>query len=166
MKINFLLLLLLNVLTGLGQTETEAPYKRFPTLPPINILLIDSATRFTEKNIPKNQPVFIILFSPDCDHCQKETEELIDNIDKFKKIQIVMITMMPFEKMKTFYNLNRLGRFKNIKVGWDSQYILATFYRLRNFPYMAFYDKKGKLINTFEGSLPIAKAVKIFADQK
>lgn len=74
--------------------------------------------------------------------------------------------MMPFGKMKTFYNLNRLGRFKNIKVGWDSQYILATFYRLRNFPYMAFYDKKGKLINTFEGSLPIAKAVKIFADQK
>ena len=149
-----------------GQTNPEAPYKRFPGLPPINILLTDSITRFTEKDIPKNQPVFIILFSPDCDHCQKETEELIDNLDKFKKIKIVMVTVLPFDKMKTFYKFNKFGRFKNITVGWDKSFILTTFYRIKNFPYLAFYDKKGMLIDTFEGSLSIAKVLEIFNKNK
>jgi peroxiredoxin len=97
-----------------SQTEPEPAYKRFPTLPPLQILLTDSATLFTEKQLKKHLPVFIFLFSPDCDHCQKETEELIDNIDKFQQIQIVMVTAMPFDKMKTFYNYNRLDRFSNI----------------------------------------------------
>ena len=166
MKKIILFLLFAATIKCFGQTESEAPYKRFPTLPPLNLLLVDSTTKFSEKDIPKNHPVFIILFSPDCDHCQKETEELIDNIDKFKKIEIVMATMLPFDKMKTFYEFNHLERFKNITVGKDIQFILPTFYRIKNLPYLAFYNKKGKLIDTFEGSLPIPKVAAIFNQEK
>ena len=38
----------------------------------------------------------LMVFSPDCEHCQHETEEIIKNIDQFKKYQIVMATLHAF----------------------------------------------------------------------
>ena len=149
-------------ISGFSQEETEPIYKRFPTVPPFSLLLNDSSTVFTEKNLKKGQAVFIDLFSPDCDHCQKATEELIDSIAKFKNIQIVMATTLSFDKMKSFYEKNQLGRFPNIIVGQDRELILPTIYRLKNFPFFAFYDKNGKLIDVAEGALPITKVLAYF----
>jgi len=143
---------------------TEPPYKRFPTVPPLKLLLVDSTTQFTEKELKKNRPVFVILFSPDCEHCKKGTEELIDNIDKFKNIQIVMTTILLFDKMKEFYTDYKLDRFENITVGRDQFYLLPTFYRVKNMPFFAFYGKKGDLIDVAEGTLPIPKVLDYFKE--
>ena len=148
--------------SSFSQTENELLYKRFPTVPPLNLLLIDSSTVFTEKNLKKGQAVFIDLFSPDCEHCQKATEELIDSIAKFKNIRIVMATTLSFDKMKSFYEKNKLSRFANIIVGQDTQLILPTFYHIKNFPFFAFYNKNGKLIDVAEGALPISKVLAFF----
>ena len=142
--------------------QTDPPYKRFPTTPPLKLLLTDSSTIFTEKQLKKNTPLFFILFSPDCEHCQKETEELIDKIDSFKQIQIVMATFMPVDKMKTFYDNYKLDRFSNITVGYDMQHILATYYRISYTPFLAFYDKKGNLIEGIQGALPLTKVLEYF----
>ena len=156
-----LFIFVLSAITTVAQ-PTEPPYKRFPTLPPLKLLLTDSITQFTEKDLKKDLPVFVILFSPDCDHCKKGTEELIANIDQFKNIQIVMTTIQPFDKMKEFYNDYKLERFKNITVGRDQFFILPTFYRIKNMPFLAFYNKKGDLIDIAEGSLPINKVLEFF----
>ena len=144
--------------------QTEPPYKRFPTVPPLKLLLVDSATRFTEKDLKKDLPVFVILFSPDCEHCKKGTEELIGTIDKFKDIQIVMTTILPFDKMKEFYNTYELDKFKNITVGRDEFFLLPTFFRIRNMPFCACYDKKGNLIDIAEGALPLPKVLEYFKE--
>ena len=151
-------------LSALAQVQPDPPYKRFPTLPPLKLLLTDSVTIFTDKQLKKNQPVFIILFSPDCEHCQKETEELIDKIDSFQHIQIVMATFMPFDKMKEFYNNYKLNRFSNIIVGYDTQHMLPTYYRISYTPFLAFYDKKGNLIDGFQGALPLTKVLEHFRE--
>ena len=143
---------------------TQPPYKRFPTLPPLKLLLTDSTTQFTEKELKKDLPVFVILFSPDCDHCRKGTEELITNIDQFQNIQIVMTTIQPFDKMKEFYNNYQLERFKNMIVGKDQFFLLPTFYRIKNMPFLAFYNKKGDLIDIAEGALPVNKVLEFFKE--
>ena len=151
-------------ITAVGQTSPDPnpPYKRFPTVPPLKLLLIDSSTIFTDKELKKDTPLFFILFSPDCEHCKKETEELIENIDSLKNIQIVMATFMPFDKMKEFYNTYQLNRFSNITVGYDIQRILATYYRISYTPFVALYDKKGNLIEGFQGALPLPKVMEYF----
>lgn len=106
----------------------------------------------------------IMLFSPDCEHCKHETEEIIKNIDKFKKIEIVMATFLPFDKMRQFYSFYELYRYKNITVGRDVNFFLAPFYNLRNLPLLAFYDKKGALIDIADGSLPVEKVLEKFKD--
>lgn len=149
-------------ISAFSQTDTRPLYKRFPTVPPLNLLLPDSSTMFTEKNLKKNQAVFIDLFSPDCEHCQKATEEMIDSIAKFKNIQIVMATTLSFDKMKEFIEKNKLTRFPNVIVGQDFQLILPTFYQIKNFPFLAFYNKNGKLIDVAEGALPVTKILQLF----
>lgn len=150
--------------SALSQTQPDPPYKRFPTVPPLKLLLTDSATIFTDKQLKKNTPLFFILFSPDCEHCQKETEEIIDRIDSFKNIQIVMATFMPFDKMKEFYINYKLDRFSNVIVGYDLQNVLATYYRISYTPFLAFYDKKGNLIEGIQGGLPITKVLEYFRE--
>lgn len=146
---------------GFTQNDSlpEAPYKRFPTPPPFKLLLTDSATYFTKDGLAKKKAVMIMLFSPDCEHCQHKTEEIIQHIDAFEKVQIVMSTTFPFDKMVGFYNKYDLKRFDNIIMGKDINYLLPTFYNIRNLPFLAFYNKKKELISVFEGALPIEKII-------
>src|SRR5438128_12648826 len=98
----FLSLFLLAVsATAFSQKDTAlAPYQRFPTLPPLQLLLADSITKYTTADLPKKKPVLIMLFSPDCEHCQHETEQLIAHKEDFKNIHILMVTTLPVYRMK------------------------------------------------------------------
>jgi len=141
---------------------TLPPYKRFPTVPPLKLLLLDSTSYLTKNDLKKNKPVLIIVFNPDCEHCKHETEEIIKNIDSLKNVQIIMATIMSFELMKSFYEKYDLQRFQNIVVGKDVQYTLPSFYQMHFMPYLAMYNKKGNLLATFEGSMKIADLIHTF----
>src|SRR5258705_7665229 len=150
--------LILTVLIASAQTDSLQPaYLRFPTPPPVRLLLTDSITYFTKQNLNNKKAVMYMLFNPDCEHCQKETEEILDNISKFKNIQIIMATFMPFNMMKEFYEKYNLSLYNNIVVGNDVNYFLPTFYKFTSLPYLAFYNKKHELISVFEGSLGVPK---------
>jgi thiol-disulfide isomerase/thioredoxin len=142
------------------------PYKRFPELPPIQILLSDSSTLFTKAQIPKNKPVLVMIFSPDCSHCQHETEEMIAHMDEMKNMEIIMITYHSISMMKDFVTNYGLAKYPNIVVGKDVYYITTGFFDIHNIPYLAMYDKNGKLIEGFEGSLPIPEVIKLLKDAK
>jgi thiol-disulfide isomerase/thioredoxin len=138
------------------------PYQRFPKNMPLKLLLVDSVTNFTRDDLDKKKQVMIMLFSPDCEHCQHETEGIIKNIEKFSNIQIIMSTTRPFDKMKEFYQRYDLGRFANIVMGNDRSFLLPVYYNIRNLPFLAFYNKKKDLIDVFEGALPIEKVLEKF----
>jgi hypothetical protein len=160
-KIIFLILLSAFYFAGFTQNDSlpQAPYKRFPTAPPLKLLLSDSSTYFTKDDMAKKKAILIILFSPDCEHCQHKTEEIIQHIDSFEKVQIIMSTTLPFDKMVAFYSKYDLKRFDNIIMGRDISYLLPTFYNIRNLPFLAFYNKKKELISVFEGALSIEKII-------
>lgn len=137
--------------------STQAPYLRFPTPPPFRLLLTDSITYFTKENLNKRTATMFMLFNPDCEHCKKETEEILENITRFKNIQIIMATFMPFDMMKEFYETFSLSKYSNIVVGKDINHILVSFYKVSSLPFHAFYNKKHELISVFEGSLTVPK---------
>jgi thioredoxin-related protein len=103
-----------------------------------------------------------MLFSPTCEHCQHETEDIIKHIEGFKKIQIVMATPMPFYQMKEFYAKYQLSRFDNIRVGQDFKFFLPSFFRVHNLPYLAMYDKSGNLLKTVEGNMKVEELLEVF----
>jgi len=161
---------LILVITGLflftvvfSQTDSTQPaYKRFPVFPPVKLLLPGKATYFTKNDLPKKTVSLLMVFSPMCEHCQQETAELIKNIDKFKDVEIVMATMMPYDSMMGFRERYQLAKYENIIVGQDIQYFLPGFYMISNLPFLAFYDKKKELIKVFEGSMKIEDVIDSF----
>ncbi len=151
-------------LTSFAQKDSAfaPPYQRFPVLPPLQVLLADSTTKYTKADLPKNKPVLIMLFSPDCEHCQHEAEMFYAGRDLLDKIQIVMITTYPIFRMTDFASKYGLDSMKNVVVAKDPHYFLIPFYDVHNFPFMALYDKKGKFIQTIESSATVEKILAAF----
>ena len=157
--------LLLSALTFAQNDSTQPAYKRFPTFPPIKLLLPDSSSIYTKNDLPKKTPVILMIFNPGCEHCRHETEEILKNMESFKDIHIVMATNMPFDTMMSFRRTFQLEKYKNIVVGQDTHYFLPGFYMMHNLPFLAFYNRKKELISVFEGSLPIPSILEIFKDK-
>ena len=100
-------------------------------------------------------PVVLIYFSPDCEHCQDFTKDMIKNYSIFANKQVVMITFQSMEMLKPFVNQHKLGTYNNIKVGTEGySYTVQRYYQIKSFPYIALYDKAGNLVQTFEGEQP------------
>jgi thioredoxin-related protein len=163
MRILLFILLLLAGLFGSAQSApTQAPYLRFPTLPPLQLLLADSATKYTRNDIPKKKPVLIMLFSPECSHCQHTAQEMVAQKEKLSGLHIIMATLHPLWQMSAFKEQYKLDQIPGLVMGKDFSYVLPSFYGIRNLPYLAFYNKKGTLITGFEGSMPLEKILATF----
>ncbi len=162
MKKQLLLLLLIGCFQALfAQAGNEPPYKRFPTVPPFNLLQPDSVT-VSKETLAKGKPVLIMYFSPTCDHCQHQVEDMIKQSDAFKDIQIIMATYSPMNELVDFMNTYALNRFPLLKAGRDTKYMLQPFYKISGLPYQALYDKKGNLITTFEGNVKVDQVLQAF----
>ena len=122
----------------------EPAYIRIPTIPPYNLLSVVDSGRFTKTDLKKKKPVIIMIFSPDCDHCVHATENLLANINLFKKTQIIMVSSLSYKSIQKFYDDLKLSNYPNIKVGYDENRFLSSFYEVSNFPSIYLYNKKGK----------------------
>ncbi len=141
---------------------TEAPYLRFPTIPPFRLLKVDSSSYYTKDDLKKNRRTIIMFFSPDCEHCKHQTRDMLGDFSKFKDIEIVMATFQPFTEMKEFYAYFRIADHSNIKMGRDEKYFLPPYYKMQSLPYIALYDKKGNYITHFEGNQKVDTIINAF----
>lgn len=140
----------------------DAPFKKFPGIPPFDLLQTDSSTHLTKAGINVKHKTLLMFFSPECSHCQHQTEDMLAAIDSLKDIQIVMATYQPFEEMVAFNQKYELPKYSNIKLGRDSKYFLPPFFRMKSLPYLALYDDRGNYITSFEGNQPVARLLQAF----
>lgn len=146
------------VLITVAQVDTAYPFKRFPTVPPISLLQADSS--MLTKDQLKKGPVLLMYFSPSCDHCQHQMTDMLKRKEDFKHIQLVLATYQPFEEMVEFIHTYELAKYPNIKVGRDEKFVLPPFYHIQSLPYLALYDKKGALVTTWQGNVPVDTVLK------
>ena len=160
-------LVIVSLLCGYGliafaQADTTYLYLRFPTVPPISIIKAPDSTRFTKEDLFTKTATLVMIFSPDCGHCQHETEDLLAHINLFKKVQIVMATPLEYRYVKKFYTDYNLANYPNITIGTDPGYMLGTFFHVRNMPSLFLYDKRGDLLKAFDGSVSVEKIAELF----
>jgi thiol-disulfide isomerase/thioredoxin len=139
-----------------AQNDTQPnSLSKFETIPAFNIYTVPDSIAFTNKNLLKNKPLIILFFSPDCEHCQKETKELLAYKEELKNIQILMVSPSSYPLIKQFYQEYGLSAMPNIKLGNDVNYTLGSIYQLRTFPSMFIYDQSGKLAKAFVGNIGV-----------
>ena len=128
---------------------------KFEKIPSFNMYTVPDSTSFSNKNLTANKPFIIMFFSPDCEHCQKETKELLAYKNELKDIQILMASPSSYGMVKQFYKDYNLSAMPNIKLGNDVNYALGSIYQLRTFPSIFVYDNTGKLSKAFLGNIGV-----------
>ena len=135
------------------------PFKQNKKLPDFEIQTVGNGT-FKTAQLKKNAPVIIMFFSPGCDHCIHQFEAMKKRMNDFKKYQIVMPTYQPIEDLAAFDKKYQLEKYPNIVTGRDVNYFFPPFYEISSFPFLAFYDKSGKYINSHTGNMTVDEMLK------
>lgn len=143
------LIFLLTLIITAGCTRAQNTSK-IENIPAYRILDADSVYR-TPANLKKNQPVMIVYFSPDCSHCQHMMYEMKEQMKDFSKIQVVMVSPVDYKLIKAFYRDFGIAKYPNFTVGTEgSSYKVLNYYGVKQTPYIAIYDHKGKLLKAYE----------------
>jgi len=155
-KKHFLFILLTTIcIAAIAQDDSTLLYRRFPIIPSFKLINVADSSIFTKDNLKKKKATIIMMFSPDCEHCQAETKELTAKIGLFKKAQIIMASPLDFNYLREFYKEYKIADYPTITMGRDPIYFFGTFFKVRSFPSIFVYDKKGNLVNSFTGSTPV-----------
>jgi len=144
--LRFLIVAFYGIITSCG---TNVPKR----LPEVKVLLLDSSTIINTKSVKAGCPIVLMYFSPDCEHCHAETQEILKNMGSLRDVQFFMVTPKSLAMLKPFYNGYKLGNYKNIKVGKDYQYGFYSNFKPRAIPYIVLYDENRKLVKVFDGTI-------------
>ena len=145
-----------------AQSDTLAVYKRFPNLPVFNLIKLPDSTKFTRDDLNRRKATMIMLFSPDCDHCIHATKDLLQQIDLFKQVQVIMVSSIDYTLTQTFFKDYSIADHPNIIMARDASFYLGTFYNLKQYPSVYLYNKKGKFIREFIGSFTMKEVAGYF----
>ena len=150
-KLTFIIVIIFAIACHHGRKESHLPF--------FNLLLPDSTTRFNTAMIPEGKTTILLYFSPDCEHCQHETEGILHAMDSLKEIRFYFITTDSLNRMTVFYNFYQLYRYPNITVGQD---YTSSFRRRFNSPaqhYLVIYDQHKRQKGVFEGATSVSQII-------
>jgi thiol-disulfide isomerase/thioredoxin len=131
------------------EVDTIPPYQKDSLhIPNFTVLKTDS-TFANQSVIPKNKPVVIIYFSPECGHCQITADEFGKRMKEMRDIYFIWVSYYPLPEIKEFAKKFNLQQFTNITIGRDPNYTIPSYFRVKYTPFMAVYNKEHHLIQTY-----------------
>ncbi len=159
-KISLLMGCILTTFMTFAQVGTANDYvKGFTKIPPFSINLVPDSSYFTNANLKKDKPLMVMFFSPDCDHCQKQTKDILAYKNELKDVQILMISVLPNKFNLPFFEEYQLAKVQNIKLGTDLTYKLRQVYQVKTLPAMYVYDVNGNLAKAFVGNVNVPSII-------
>jgi len=152
---------LMSVLTLSAQSNIDpnAPFLMDKNIPKFTLNLTTGKS-FSNTQIPKTRYTCIIIFSPDCSHCQDEATELTKNADKFKSVFFIWNSYKEMKEIKDFATKYGLDKQANVVVGRDPEFSIPVFFRPRMTPFVAIYDK-GQFLKVYEQGVKVPELLKI-----
>jgi len=139
--------------------DPNSPYLKDNRIPAFSITGMDGK-EITNKQLPKYKFTCIIIFSPDCPHCQKEASEINKYPAKFKDVLFIWDSFRDMESIKKFaINFNLMNK-PNIIIGRDPNFTIASFFRPRMTPFMALY-LNGSLLKVYEQGADVLEMAKL-----
>jgi len=108
------------------------------------------------EDLENNANLFVMIFNPNCSHCQDETMLLGQNGDLFKKSKLVLVAganMHPY--MDDFIKYTNFEKYPFMYLGIDSSDYTKKVFLYKALPQINIYNKHRKLIKTFSGEIVI-----------
>lgn len=125
-------------------------------LPPFTIVKTNG-TAITNPLLKKGKPVMVIIFSPECDHCERVLDSLKTMAGNFKNTQLLLVTEARHKGLLSKFlkkiNLDNMPAFNN--TGWDGGNLIYDIYTYQHLPQVNIYSERYKLVHTLAGSFPL-----------
>ena len=116
---------------------------------------------FSNNDMPKNRPIAIIYFSPECGHCQFEMKEIEKNMDSLKDVFFVFASFHPIDSLYSFEKKYNIPSYPNIVMGRDTKYFLPIYYSVKFTPFFALYDPQGKFVKSYDQGVKMPELIKL-----
>lgn len=153
MKNPFLPILLLLATVFLSPVKPAA--QTAGQIPPFSMTLANGLY-FSSAQVPKGKPVLLIYFDPECDHCHTLMNGFFKRPADFGSAEVLMITYKPINEIQAFAKAYQTYKYPNIKVGTEgTTYYLRNYYRMQNTPFVALYNKEGKMVTVYQKEVPL-----------
>jgi thioredoxin-related protein len=150
----YILSLVISILLGISLQAQVVQKPAKKGIPPFNIQLVNGQY-FKSSDVIKDKPLMLIYFDPTCEHCHAFINELLKQIHLFKEVQIVMVTYVPLDQVKSYMAGSELSKQQGIKVGTEgTTFVVRYYYDIRQFPFVALHKKDGTLVSTYESKVP------------
>jgi len=141
-----------------AQTDPNAPFQRDKNLPNFKIVSV-GGKEITNRDLPRYKYQMIIIFSPDCPHCEHEAAEINKYADKFKNVLFIWDSYKDMPSIKNFAEkYNMVGK-PNIIIGRDPEFTLPSFFRPSMTPFVAIYENN-KLKKVYEKGAEVFELLK------
>jgi thiol-disulfide isomerase/thioredoxin len=151
-KILLSILILCSSVIATAQYDTTAPYLKTKLLPKFNLVSLDSVA-FDQTILAGNKNTIIMLFNPECGHCQEQMKLLLEIPEVAASAILILASTESIGKLKTFADKFQLGNYWWIHIGKDTKYFFGGFYQPKTIPVLAFYNKKQQLVYFNQGNV-------------
>ena len=130
------------------------------TIPSFKIKLSNNEI-FNAADLPKDKPLVLIYFDPDCDHCQKLMTELFKKMNNFKNVEMVLVTFKSVTEIAAFEKKYKSSKYPNLRVGTEGTlFYLRNYYKLVKMPFTALYDSKGNYKYSYRDETSVDDVIK------
>jgi thiol-disulfide isomerase/thioredoxin len=145
--------------------DTLAPYLKTKLVPNFNVLSCISTKQdsvwINNAALPKDKPVVFVYFSPECSHCELETEAIKKHMDSLQNAFFLFVSYHPIEKIKAFYDKYELAKYPNIRMGRDPKYFIPSFFRVEFTPFVAVYDKNKNFATAYKQGADMSELISL-----
>jgi thiol-disulfide isomerase/thioredoxin len=160
----FILIVVKFTVADAQANDTIPPYQKDSLhIPAFTVLKTDS-TYANQSVIPKDKPVVIVYFSPECGHCQITADAFSKKMADMRDIYFVWVSYYPLPEIKEFAKKFNLQQFNNITIGRDPNYTIPAYFRVKFTPFMAVYNKDHHLIQTYAQGTEADKIIDLLKD--
>ena len=136
------------------QQSQPQVYNDFPVMP-ITLL---NGTKVEASELPGK--TIIILFFPDCDHCQRESKAIQERIESFKDYTLYFLSTNPAEEIQAFANEYKLNSMANVKFGQIAPDKIFVNFGSIPTPSLYIYSGERKLKKQFNGETSVDEIIR------
>lgn len=112
--------------------------------------------RYSLKTQTKKDRTIVLFFSPDCELCEKEINDIIVNKEIFKEVRWLFITQSILEdELDIFLNNYPIMTIPNAVILLEDWPKYHTMFEVSGPPAMFVYDREGMLIHNVRGTVSI-----------
>ena len=133
--------------------------KNVSTLPELIITSVDNC-KINITSIVNDKPLILIAFNTECDMCHNEIQSILDNINRFDKYKIVMISSEPIDSIINFQKKYKLDNFSNISLGNIDDIYAYQELGIEIIPQIFIYNSNKKLLKVYKGETKLDAILK------